>query len=196
MTSENPYHLSVEKVLGDVRTYDEIRAKGGKFTPSQLDDLLGRTAALVQGAEEHVQRHLADLNNPKDSFEGNRMTEGPNILKDYFEDSQTADLVNAKARWKESLRATQEQIDPGVDHRHEVELLDALIDVLDSQPTSLPADSPYSLAFHTMLDSIDYAPFFGLPQVMGLALSQDEFWEHFRDLLTGRASFVQTRFRE
>ena len=162
------YSSFIEQATLNVARHREIRAKGGNYSPAQLDALLRETAEHTQ-FPDFLQGETADL---MQAMMDNRMR----------------DFALAQGQWAETLAGMIEEAQTlGAAAAHEVELLQALLAVTNRQPASVDPNSPYSASFHAMLEQIEYSP--GIPdlQTKALAMPPDEFHEHFLGLFTGRS---------
>jgi tetratricopeptide (TPR) repeat protein len=176
LAAGNPYRLFVEQAAEEVSRYHEIREKGGMFPPSQLDELLRETAEQWRGVRDFMSEQI-DNNNFMAMMTDHRMH----------------DMVMEQTGWKETLVGMREEAEArGACWRHEVELLGALIAVVDSQPASVSPASPYHAAFRGLLAEIGYSH--GIPvetQTAALAMSREEHLEHFRGLFSGKIYFLK-----
>jgi tetratricopeptide (TPR) repeat protein len=177
LAAGNPYRPLVERAAEEVTRYGEIRAGGGMFPPAQLDQLLRETAAQVRGVRDFMSEQM----------------DAPGGFTAMFTDHRMRDMVMEQARWKETLVELREELEArGEEWRHEVGLLDALTAVVDSQPPSLSPASPYHAAFQALLKELDYRH--GIPgdmQAAALAMSQEEYREHFAGLFSGKTYFLE-----
>lgn len=177
LAAGNPYRPLVERAAEEVTRYHELRAKGGMFSPAQLDGLLRETAAQVRGVQELMSEQMSD----------------PNNFTAMMTDHRMRDMVLEQGRWRENLVGLREEAEGrGEGWRHEVELLDALAAMVDSQPASVSPESPYHAAFRGLVEELDYTH--GIPddlQAAALAMSQEEFAEHFRGLFSGKTYFLE-----
>jgi hypothetical protein len=144
--------------------------------PAQLDELLRETAEQWRGVRDFMSEQM-DNNNFMAMMTDHRMH----------------DMVMEQARWKETLVGMREEAEArGAGWRHEVELLGALIAVVDSQPASVSLASPYHAAFRGLLAELNYSH--GIPvetQTAALAMSREEHLEHFRGLFSGKTYFLE-----
>jgi tetratricopeptide (TPR) repeat protein len=170
LPESNPYQSVVDQILQNIQAYPQIRTQGGQLTPSMLNELLFRTAAVAKGQKDHIYAMM----------DAGKFVE---MMTSYA----TSDLAAAHADWQESLRQIRHQENW---QQHETDLLDALLAVLEDQPPALPRDNPYSAAFQEMLATMGFTS--GMPDnsVAALALAKDEFYGHVKDAMSGRAIFV------
>lgn len=178
LPSSNPYQRFLAKAVEEIKRYGEISAKGGRFSPDQLDALLRQTALQVQAPKSEMDSMMNGLEGGDDTFTDH--------LKRLHE------IVSKQNEWKETLIDMREQIiAEEKEWRHEVELLNALIAVIDTAPASVSLESPYSGIFQSMLKELDYQP--GIPdmQTQAMTSGREEFSDYFADVLSGKAYFIE-----
>jgi hypothetical protein len=181
LTPTNPYFPFLEGLVEEIRRYGEIRSKGGKIPPHELDALLRTTAVQSQQPINFVKEHIEEQLENVDNY--------ITLMKD------THKLTKRQQEWKEILLQKRDELVADVeDWHHEIELLTTLIAVVGQQSVSLTQDSPYYTAVQTMLSEIEYTP--GIPDMMNLnaaalTSSPEEFSEYFVGLFSGKNDFLK-----
>jgi tetratricopeptide (TPR) repeat protein len=176
LTPTNPYQRFLDEMLENIRQHENIRGKGGKFAPNQLKSLLNQTATLSQAPEKLLSDQSGEL---KD-------------FSQLFSDTQYYDAVTEKVEWSTNLTEMRARLAPERgEWEHEIELLDALVAVANTQPASVSTESPYYEAFRRMLKDMNYQP--GIPdnlQTVALDTTGEEFREYFAGLFSGKNFFL------
>lgn len=173
----NPYRIFYEQALAAISNYEDIQSKGGRILPHQLDALLRETAKQSQSAMDFMGEQLKDLDNFTSMLTDHRLT----------------DMVKEQRQFEETLQRMRDGLlSEEEDWRQEVELLTALIAVVNRQPASLSSENPYYTAFQNMLNEMGYSH--GIPDnlnTMALAAPREEFSEHLTGLFSGKTEFLE-----